>query len=313
MTARTLVPTVPAALVVAAVLAWASPRYSDWSPPEKLVAVNSAFVEFPNAISKDGLSLYIQRGTGLGVGEDLWVSRRESRESAWGAPERLPEPINSSGFNERAATLSPDGHWLFFASNRTGGQGGLDLWASQRRDVHDDFGWQPPVNVGTAVNTSAAETGPTFHRDDETGQIHMYLVSTRPGGPGTEDIYLSMWNEDGSFSTPTLVAELSSPASDQRPYIRKDGREIYLHSNRTGSLGVFDLWVATRAERRDVWSTPENPASLNTTALEVAAVLSRDGYTLFFGSNRPGADAGDVYVTTRRKARPSSDGAGNDD
>jgi Tol biopolymer transport system component len=302
MTARSLVPTVPAALVLAAVLVWASPRYSDWSSPEKLAAVNSALLEFPNAISKDGLSLYIQRGTGLGVGEDLWVSRRASRESPYGAPERLPEPINSSGFNERAATLSPDGHWLFFASNRTGGQGGLDLWASQRRHVHDDFGWEPPVNIGMAVNTSAAETGPTFYKDDEAGQIQMYFVSNRPGGPGVEDIYLSVWNEDGSFSVPTLVAELSSPESDQRPYVRNDGREIYMHSNRTGSLGVFDLWVATRADARDAWSTPENPASLNTAALEAAAVLSRDGETLFFGSNRPGGDAGDVYVTTRRKA-----------
>lgn len=39
-----------------------------------------------------------------------------------------------------------------------------------------------------------------------------------------------------------------------------------MHSNRTGSLGGFDLWVAARADTRDVWSTPEDPVSLNTTA-----------------------------------------------
>jgi hypothetical protein len=240
------------------------------------------------------------------LGEDLWVARRESRESPWPTPERLPEPVNSSEFNERAAVLSPDGHWLFFASNRPGGQGGLDLWASRRRKVHDDFGWEAPVNIGTAVNTSASESGPTFYADDETGEIHMYFVSNRPGGPGAEDIYHTVWNQDGSFGTPELVSELSSTESDQRPYLRKDGREIYLHSNRTGSLGGFDLWVATRADTTDQWATPENPASLNTTAQDVTAVLSRDGYTLFLGSNRPGGDAGDIYVTTRRKAkRPS--------
>lgn len=302
MSLRALVRVILAALVVSGMVVWAAPRYSDWSTPEKLTAVNSALLEFPNDISRDGLSLYFQRGTGLAVAEDIWVSRRPSRESPWGAPDRLPDTVNSA-FNDRAATLSPDGHWLFFASDRPGGQGGFDIWASRRRHVHDDFGWQPAVNLGAPVNTSATESGPTFWKDEEAGSIAMYFVSSRPGGPGAEDIYLSVWNPDGSFTTPELVPELSSSASDQRPYIRRDGLEIFLHSNRPDSVGAFDVWVATRASTRDVWSIPLNPPSLNTAAADVTAVLSRDRRTLFIGSNRPGAEGADVYISTRTKAR----------
>jgi hypothetical protein len=295
------------ALALSGVLAWAAPRYSDWSTPEKLAAANSTLVEFPNDISKNGLSLYFQRGTGVGVGEDIWVSRRTTRESPWGSPEPLPQTVNSS-FNDRAATLSPDGHWLFFGSDRPGGEGGFDIWASWREHIHDDSGWQPAVNIGAPVNTSATESGPTFLADEETGAIHMYFVSSRPGGAGAEDIYLSVWNADGSFSAPTLVADLSSPASDQRPYVRHDGLEIFLHSNRAGAVGGVDVWVATRAHTREAWSTPENPPSLNTSANDVTAVVSRDGLTLFLGSNRPGAEAADVYFATRTKAHGNDGG-----
>lgn len=293
-------------------VALTAPRFSDWSVPQPLTAVNSSLLEFPNFISRDGLSLYLQRGTGLAVAEDLWVSRRQTKESPWGAPERLPDAVNSSA-NDRAAAISPDGHWLFFGSDRPGGEGGFDIWAAWRADVHDDFAWQAPVNLGTPVNTGAMETGPMFFKDRRTHTIQMYFVSTRSGGLGAQDIYMSIWNRDGSFSPPELVVELSSPASDQRPYIGRDGLEIVVHSNRPGTLGGFDIWVATRERTDDPWSTPENPPSLNSTSEDVAGVLSWDGRTFFLGSNRGGGDGGDVYFATRARVRGHDGDQGEED
>jgi hypothetical protein len=303
---------VPAAAMAAVALSFsssmASPRsrFGEWSTPQPFTALNSPLLEFPTFISEDGLSLYLQRGTGIAIGEDLWVSRRRTLESPWPPPERLPDTVNSSA-NDRGAAISPDGHWLFFGSDRAGGLGNFDIWASWRADVHDDFAWQPAVNVA-ALNTSASESGPTFFQDDHAVQV--YLVSSRPGGPGAQDIYSSAWKQDGSFSPPELVVELSSPFSDQRPYFRPDGREIVIHSNRPGSLGGFDVWFATRRHTDEAWSTPENPASLNSASDDVTGVLSSDGRTFFFGSNRSG-EGSDVYFATRERV-PGHDGEGED-
>ena len=113
---------------------------------------------------------------------------------------------------------------------------------------------------------------------------------------------------DGSFGPALLVPELSSPFADAQPSIRHDGLEILFHSNRPGSSGLNDLWVATRESTLAPWSTPVNlGASINTTFNEQFPYLSPDGETLFFVSNRPGGfGAQDVYMSTRTKLRGKS-------
>src|SRR6185437_4578934 len=122
---------------------------SDWSTPVALGAsINTPSADQSPALSPDGLSLYFasDRPGTLG-GIDLWVSRRASHHSPWGTPVNLGAGINSSSI-ESGPNLSPDGHLLFFQSNRPGGQGSNDIYVSHRADTDDDFGWRPPVNLG---------------------------------------------------------------------------------------------------------------------------------------------------------------------
>lgn len=118
----------------------------------------------------------------------------------------------------------------------------------------------------------------------------MYFVSN-PVGPQNNfvDVYRSFQNSDGSFGPPELVDELSHPLFNEgRPYIRHDGLEIFFQSNRPGSLGT-DIWVSTRPASTAPWLTPERiEGNVNTTANEVAPVLSWNAQTLYFASNRTG-------------------------
>jgi OOP family OmpA-OmpF porin len=100
-----------------------------------------------------------------------------------------------------------------------------------------------------------------------------------------------------------LIPELSSPARDTRTFVRKDGREIFITTNRTGGLGGLDIWVATREDSSDRWSAPVNPgAPLNSTADDGSPALSRDGKTLLFFSTRPGGFGGrDIWFTVRER------------
>jgi len=274
----------------------------EWSEPVNVgPLVNSPFDDISPHVSKNGLSLYFAstRNTGSFGGEDIWISTRATGDDPWDVPVNLGPFINASS-NERAPALSRDGHYLFFNSDRPGGFGGSDIWVSWRSHVHDDFGWQEPVNLGAAINTSAFEGGAAFFGSDDAGLPQLYFVSNRAGGAGTQDIYVSTVS-DGWFGPSVRVAELSSPQSDLSPAIRHDGREILIASNRPGALGLNDLWVATRRTIFDVWSEPVHLGFvINSVSNETFPSLSSDGRTLFFNSNRSDSLGGfDLYVVSR--------------
>ena len=286
------------ATALASAPAFAAPRYSEWSAPSNLGAViNSSSDDSGPALSKDGLSLYFtSTRPGFG-GEDIWVSQRANTEAPWGAPANLGAVINTAA-NDRVPNFSRDGHWMFFSSNRAGGIGGFDIWASWRPFVHDDFGWQTPVNLGPGINTSLIDTGPSYFETEEGAAI-LYFARNRLGNLFDFDIYASKRQADGSWGSASPVAELNSPANDARPAVRHDGLEIIFHSFRTGD---FDLYVATRNSTADAWSGVTNLAAVNGPFLDAQPAISSDRETLFFTSGRPGGSGGgDLYMTTRTK------------
>jgi hypothetical protein len=311
----------------------ASQRFSAWSEPVNLTAVNSSVTDFTPEISDDGLSLYFasNRPGGFPGGSfnDLWVTRRactdmDKPKCAWGTPVNLGTTVNGSS-NDAAPHLSRNGHLLFFNSIRPEGFGSADVYVSRRQCTDPDnprCGWETPVNLGSSVNTNEFEGGPAifgaelyFNRGNTPGAT--------PVGNRHADIYMSRI-EGEVFGTPVLVKELSSGKElsgdlgqdyyDQRPTIRSDGREIFLSSDRPGpeGMGGQDIWVSTRQHKDDVWSTPLNlGAPINTRFEDQLPSISADGTTLFFASRRPspGEDCSllpngvcdqDLYVTTRK-------------
>ena len=308
MELKTLTVPVGAALVICLGL-WsahldAEPGYSEWSVPINLSSVvNSAAEDFAPHISKNGLSLYFAstRPGGLG-GEDLWVSKRARSDDPWGVPINLGSVINT-GANERSPGVSRDGHQLFFATTRPGGSGGFDIWVSWRHDVRDDFGWQPPVNLGAQFNSASTDAGPAFFENDDGGIPLLFLASNRAGGAGGLDIYVSELNANGSFGPPVLVTELCGAVNDLTPSVRHDGLEIFIASNREGSIGAQDLWVSTRGAVGEPWSAPVNlGAAINSSVNDNFPSVSSDREILFFSSDRPGGTGGsDIYMSTRAK------------
>jgi hypothetical protein len=170
-------------------------------------------------------------------------------------------------------------------------------------DEEGDVALEPAVNLGAGVNSAADDNGPSYFENDDGGAPQLYLGSSRSGGLGVADIYLSEQMPDGSFGPAVLVTELSSIANENRPFIRHDGLEIFFQSIRSGSLGASDLWVATRTSTLDPWSTPVNLGStINTAFNEQHPYLSSDNETLFFSSDRRGGLGGiDIYMSTRTK------------
>jgi hypothetical protein len=282
----------------------AAPEFSDWSAPVNLgPIVNSSAADGSPALSKDGRSLYFaSRRPGELGGNDIYVSQWDDATEWWGVPANLGTVVNTSA-TEFSPNLSRDGHWLFFHSNRPGSfVPGLDIWVSYRENVHDDFGWQTPLNLGSGVNAPGLDTGPSYFENDETGVPQLFFASNR-GVAGRNDIYVSDLLAEGTFGPAILVSELSSPQVEPGASVRFDGLEVFLFSARPGGQSAgFDLWTATRETVFHPWSDPANLGPVVNTAFnENDPHISSDRQALYFSSNRPGYGAGDLYVTTRTK------------
>jgi hypothetical protein len=119
------------------------------------------------------------------------------------------------------------------------------------------------------------------------------------------DIYVSVPDHWGGWETPVPVVELSSSGfTDTRPWVTRDGLEMFLSSIRPGGSGVRDLYVSTRASIGDAWGDPVNVGpAVNTLFREENGSLDLGDpseSTLYLFSNRPdGFGITDIYVTTR--------------
>src|SRR5437773_530211 len=104
------------------------------------------------------------------------------------------------------------------------------------------------------------DQGASYFQNDDAGTPLLFFGSNRPGGIGAIYIYVSQIFPDGSLSPANLVPELSSPAGDQRPSVRFDGLEVFFFSERPGSLGGVDLWVATPVSFKPNWRAIARPS-----------------------------------------------------
>lgn len=256
-------------------------------------------------VSRDGKTFYMasNRPGGLG-GIDIWVSHRASPDGPWGAPVNVGAPVNSAA-NDFCPTIARDGHLFYFVSNRAGGCGGDDLYTTRLRPD----GWDEPANLGCDVNSAANEASPFPLPERDSGPV-LYFSSTRAGGysaeppgatSGDSDLYVSA-SHGGVFQTAELVPGANSAAEDGQPNVRRDGLELFFYSTRPGTLGLADLYSATRGAASDPWHPPVNlgPNVNSASGAETRPSLSWDGTTLYFGSTRPGGEGmADHYLATR--------------
>jgi hypothetical protein len=307
MTTRAAFGAVVAVAASLATVAWAGkPHVSAWTPAQKIdeiagnsAELNTAALDGCPIESPDGLSLYIasNRPGGLG-GIDIWVARRGTRTAPWGTPVNLGAPVNSAANDFCPTPISGGG--LFFVSTRAGFCGSVanaDIYFTRRNAAG---GWSAPKHLACAPggpNGTLDEMGPWYAQ----GRLYFSQSSASIAG----DLYVSKKRGNMSFGPAKPISELNdAAANDIQPNVRKDGREIVFSSNRSGTLGGQDLWLATRRSVAHRWSAPVNVGSaVNTAAAETRPSFSRDAQTLYFG-RAPGPEGStDIFVSARQKNR----------
>ncbi|MBA7685524.1 hypothetical protein ES703_93949 [subsurface metagenome] len=162
-----------------------------------------------------------------------------------------------------------------------------------------DFTFGTPTNLGPTVNSSAWDAVPNISADG----LSLFLESNRPGGSGGKDVWVTtrqMTDEDWGIPV-NLGPTVNSSSNDGPGDILDDGLTLFLHSDRTGGSSGSDLYVTTRNTTDDDWGEPLNLGpTVNSSQWEFCPIISADGLTLFFCSNRSGGSGlYDLWVTTR--------------
>lgn len=182
---------------------------------EGMGVVSTADSEIRATVSPDGERIAwgsTNRKGGPG-GWDIWQATR--RDGRWTDAE--PVAIDTDA-NEFDPFFSADGRWLYFFSNRAGGQGGDDLF---RAPVRADGSVGAAQNLGPGVNGSGDEWAPTVSVDGQ----HLLFASDSFGGTGRHDLLVAHWN-GSAFVDPKPVPGIDSADDDFDAAWLGDGRAI---------------------------------------------------------------------------------------
>ncbi len=205
-----------------------------WSKPElipfwKQLIHNGDFV-----LSPDDKTMFYQVKQQVSdrLDSDIWqvIIGRDSFEQR----QALPSPINTP-YDESFASRSGNGN-LYFFSQRPGGLGQFDLYMSE----YENGIYTDPVNL-EILNTAYHEWDP-YIAPDET---YLIFCSTKPGGMGMDDLYLSFKNKNNHWGEPIPMGNMiNSPGSENRPYVTNDGRFFFYTSSKRGNRDIY--WVDTK-------------------------------------------------------------------
>ena len=189
-------------------------------------------------ITADGNTIYFRSDrlatTAPLNNHDLFVTHKNN--GAWTEPELVPFPISTAEGDEHCPAVLQDGKTLCFASRRSGGYGGSDIYCSER----DESGnWTTPINQGPNINTAAEE----FHFTQDKGGT-VYFTSSRPGGYGGTDIYGAMQLGPNKWGPArNLGPQVNTAAADMCPALPPGGDTFSWFSTRQdNSLGDIDIF-----------------------------------------------------------------------
>ena len=261
--------------------------------------INTPASETLPSFTADGQSLVFTRL--VNGQEDFFISRKVNGEWQPGQP---MEDINTP-LNEGAQTISADGTLLIYTScDRRDGLGRCDLYYSEFRNGR----WSRPANMGRPINSAAWESQPSLSASGRT----LYFASNRQGTLGGSDLWVSHRQADGRWSSPrNLGSTINTAEDDAAPFIHSDDRTLYFMSKGHPGMGGFDLFYAGR-QGDGGWEEVTNLGyPINSTGNEGALVVSLDGRTAYFASDRleaarsAGGGAIDLYrFELYREARP---------
>ena len=204
----------------------------EWQRPEPVEGeLNSEVEEGIVSFSPDGATMYLTRARrepNANTGVEIYTSQRS--DASWSKPvkfEITADTISSYGH----PAVSPDGQWLYFASDMPGGQGGKDIW---RINLVDKIG--SLENLGEWINTPGDEVFPYVRTDSL-----LYFASDGHPGMGGLDLFCARLTPSGGWSVTNMGSPINS-ASDDFGITFGEGESGFFSSNRGDQRGYDHIY-----------------------------------------------------------------------
>ena len=246
---------------------WFSEKVGDtWSTARRLSEVlNRDQYNTILSISPDGQTILLKGAYVNGTYETRGFSISNKTTAGWTVPVKVAIPgyeQMSKGKNEYAY-LTMDGKAILLAFSRKKNSEDDDLWVS----FFEEGQWTRPLELGEEINTKYSETTPFLSADGKT----LYFSSDRPGGQGSQDIYMTRrlddtwqhWRKPQNLGSPINTDEYDAYYS-----IAAKGDYAYFMSGK-GSLGKKDIFrLALESSLRDsVKESPDESGLVNKSSL----------------------------------------------
>ena len=258
-------------------------------------SINSKDLEYFPSLTIDGSKMIFTRR--IAGDEDFYESNFVNGKWSYAKP--LGGKVNTN-LNEGAQNISQDGQLLIFTGcNYPEGQGSCDLYFS----VKTNNGWSEAQNLGPVVNTDFWESSPSLSPDKRD----LYFASSRAGGFGGRDIWVTHRLPTGKWSRPENLGEAVNTSGDEScPFMHADNETLYFNSNGHPGYGMTDLFFSKKVNDSS-WTVAENLGyPVNTIDDQGSLIVAADGKTAYYASDGGDSKGGlDIYsFQLREDIRP---------
>ena len=199
--------------------------------------INTPENEGAQCISADGRLLFFtgcDRPDGMGSC-DIYMSVK--KKGLWSVPVNLGAPVNTSAW-ESQPSVSADGHWLYFTSNRRGGKGKMDIWRAEKLGVSPEgFPVYGKVENLERVNTPGNDLSPFIHADGKT----LYFASDYWPGMGGKDLFYIRLDSINKMPPQNLGYPINTSADEEGLVVEVSGERGWYTVNNKG-FGGRDIY-----------------------------------------------------------------------
>ncbi|HTU59027.1 MAG TPA: hypothetical protein VMF89_11350 [Polyangiales bacterium] len=262
------------------VLGQSAPNPWHFNEPQLLEALVSPAKTDNPSVSGDLLELYFTSERSGNA--DIYVAQRSAPSTPFLAPRRV-DALSTTGL-ETSPIITADALTLYWASDRDGGLGDLDIWLSTRPD-RSSSAWSAPQNL-RSLNSSAKDLPrlPGLH------DTVMPLSSDRGSRGYYSVLFAARSAEPNGYLSPEPVPELDfERSSTVDGFLTDDGLTLFYVTG--PAIGAADMFVAARRNTNEPFEHFVPLADLNTASDERDPWLSADQTRFYFSSNRSGVYA----------------------
>ena len=215
----------------------------------------------------------------------------EYKNGQWQPLEKLPSEINAKGSTNTQPAIGYLGEEevLFFSSNRSGGEGKMDIWYSS---INKDGTYGRAMNAGKKVNSIDDEITPYYCKPCQ----ELFYSSNWHKGLGGFDIFKSEYKDSDLGEPKNLGLPFNSNLNDIYFSINSKRTQAFISSNRIGSFFEEKESCCNDIYMIKLPKTDEPPKKVDSTQVFITQMKLLVPLTLYFHNDEP--DKKTLAITT---------------